>query len=298
MSSFVDRLRSGPCLLLDGGFGTELIARGLEAGAPPDRWTLDRPGEVAGVHGAYAKAGSDAIHANTFGANRSRLARYGLADRIETINRTAVRLARDAGARYVLADIGPTGENLPPVGTADVETWTRHFEEQAGILSSAGVDAFHVETMTDVREALAALDAIRRAAPGHPVLVSLTFDRKRRGFFTMMGDPLVSSWTRLLEHGAAAVGANCTITSREMRDLADEALASTPGPLVFQPNAGAPQATSGGIHYAQSPDAFAYDMAPLAARSHVAALGGCCGTDPRFIAALRTRMTRLSEALP
>lgn len=307
VSALLERLRRGPCLLLDGGLGSELIARGLPPGDPPDRWTLERPEEVAAVHRAYAEAGSEAIHANTFGANAARLARYGLADRIAEINRAAARLARGAGARFVIADIGPTGENLPPVGRGDPEEWRRHFLEQGRILTgtaAAGhgaggpettIDAFHVETMTDLREALVALGALREAAPGTPILVSLTFERKKRGFFTLMGDPLVPSLARLWEAGAAVVGANCSITSRDMRDLAEEALTSTDAPLVFQPNAGRPERTPEGIRYAQEPEAFAADLAPLLRQPRVAALGGCCGTDPRFVAALRARLSAPSR---
>lgn len=298
MSVLSERLRRGPCLLLDGGFGTELIARGLEPGAPPDRWTLDHPDDVAAVHRDYVEAGSEAIHANTFGANRARLSRYGLADRIETINRTAVRLARESGARYVVADIGPTGGNLPPVGNADPEDWRRHYEEQGRILAAAGVDGFHVETMIDLREALAALEALRRVAPDHPVMVSLTFERKKRGFFTIMGDPLAPSLARLRDAGAAAVGANCSITSADMRDLALEALSSTDALLVFQPNAGRPERTTQGIRYAQDAEEFAEDLAALASQPLVAALGGCCGTDPRFIRSLRARMGGQAAVLP
>jgi methionine synthase I (cobalamin-dependent) len=299
VSPFLERLRRGPCLLLDGGLGSELIARGLAPGDPPDRWTLERPDEVAAVHRAYVDAGSEAIHANTFGANAARLARYGLADRIAEINRAAARLARAAGASYVIADIGPTGEHLPPVGRGDPETWRRQFEEQGRILAQgAAVDAFHVETMTDLREALIALESLREVAPGRPVLVSLTFERKKRGFFTIMGDPLAASLARLRDAGAAAVGANCSITSRDMRDLAGEALSSVDAPLVFQPNAGTPERTADGVRYAQDPGEFAEDLAPLASHPGVAALGGCCGTDPRFIAALRARMSALSAARP
>ena len=309
MSGFLERLHRGPCLLLDGGLGSELIARGLPLGTPPDRWTLERPGEVAAVHRAYVEAGSDAIHANTFGANAARLVRYGLSDRIVALNRTAARLAREAAAHFVIADIGPTGEHLPPVGRGDLEEWRRHFEEQGRILAAAevgpqvvvaaqaavcpqpAVDAFHVETMSDVREALVALEALREVAPTLPVLVSLTFERKKRGFFTIMGDPLGPSLIRLWEAGAAAVGANCSIVSRDMLDLAREALASTRAPIVLQPNAGSPERTPDGIRYAQDPEEFAEDLASLLTEPRIVALGGCCGTDPRFIAALRARVT-------
>jgi 5-methyltetrahydrofolate--homocysteine methyltransferase len=294
MSDFLERLRRGPCLLLDGGLGSELIARGLPPGEPPDRWTLERPEQLAAIHRAYVDAGSEALHANTFGANTARLERYGLADRTVAINQAAVQLAREAGARFVIADVGPTGEHLPPVGHGDPEAWRRHFMEQAQILAEAGVDAFHIETMTDVREAMIALEALRGAAPAIPFLASLTFERKRKGFFTIMGDPLGPSLIRLQGAGAAAVGANCSITSRDMRVLAEEALAATEVSLVLQPNAGMPERTADGIRYAQDPEEFAEDLAPLLPQPRVVALGGCCGTDPRFIAALRARMVSRS----
>jgi methionine synthase I (cobalamin-dependent) len=291
MSDFLHRLVHGPRILLDGGLGSELIARGLPAGACPDLWTLDRPEEVCSVHRGYAEAGSDAIHANTFGANAARLACFGLADRIEEINRTAVDLARRAGAPYVIADVGPTGEYLPPVGHGDRDQWRRHFIQQGKILAGTGIDAFHIETMTDLREALVALEALQEAAPEIPVLASLTFERKKRGFFTIMGDPLGPSLARLWEAGAVAVGANCTIASGDMRDLARSVLASTNVPLVFQPNAGVPEWTDGPTRYAQDPEEFAEDLSSLLSEVRVVALGGCCGTDPRFIAALRVRMS-------
>jgi len=287
---------------LDGGLGSELIARGLLPGTPPDLWTLERPEELAAVHRSYVEAGSDAIHANTFGSNAARLEQFGLLDRIEEINRTAVRLARDSGATHVIADIGPTGEYLPPVGHGDLAKWRGHFVQQAEILATTPVDAFHIETMTDLREALTALDALQEVAPSIPVLVSLAFESKKKGFFTIMGDPLGPALARLWAAGPAAVGANCGIASPEMRALAHEALSSTAGAagnvpgspggalLVFQPNAGKPQMTSEGMRYAQAPAEFAEDLAPLLSSPRVAALGGCCGTDPRFIAALRARM--------
>jgi len=298
VSDFLHRLRHGPCLLLDGGLGSELIARGLVPGTPPDLWTLERPEALVAVHRAYVEAGSDAIHANTFGSNAARLAQFGLLDRIEEINRTAVRLARESGARFVLADIGPTGDYLPPVGQGDPEAWRRHFVQQGRILASTAIDAFHIETMTDAREALLALDALQEVAPAIPVLVSMAFERKKRGFFTIMGDPLGSTLARLRAAGPAAVGANCGIASPDMRALAQEALSAmnetsgsaTDVRLVFQPNAGQPRITGDGVRYAQTPEEFAEDMASLLTAPGVAALGGCCGTDPRFIAALRARV--------
>jgi 5-methyltetrahydrofolate--homocysteine methyltransferase len=289
LSRLLARLRDGPTLLLDGGFGTMLIARGLPTGVPPEAWTIERPEKLLSIHRAYVAAGSEAVHANTFGANPIRLARFGLETRCEELNRNAVRLARESGSPFVIADVGPTGEYLPPVGQGDLDAWRSAFEIQARILAQAAVDALHVETMSDAREARLACEVLRRVAPGVPVLVSLTFEKKKRGFFTIMGDPLVPTLREMLACGADAVGANCSITSAAMRELAREARAAIDDPLVVQPNAGQPELDDGRPIYRQTPDEFAADLAPLAAEG-IAAIGGCCGTDPGFIAALRARI--------
>ena len=294
MSAFAGRLRRRETTLLDGGLGSLLIARGLPAGTPPESWAVARPGDVLKAHSDYVAAGSDAVHAATFGANPIRLERFGLGERCEEVNAAAVRLARESGARFVLADVGPTGEYLPPVGSGDRKAWREAFVRQARALSAAAPDALHVETMTDLREALIALEALREGAPSLPVMVSLTFDRKKRGFFTIMGDPLGASLRSLAAAGADAVGANCSVTSADMLSLAREARAAVDLPLVLQPNAGLPGPGGGEGAYAQAPEAFADEMAAVAAAG-VEMVGGCCGTDPRFIRELGKRLGRDGE---
>ncbi len=289
MNAFLSRLAEPPPLLLDGGLGTMLMNRGLPAGAPPERWVLERPEELLAVHKAYVRAGSEAIHCCSFGANRPRLEPFGLQDRCKEINRQAVALARRAQPRFVLGDVGPSGHYLPPVGKASQDQWRTAYLEQGRLLAEEGVDAFHIETMSDQREAITALRALRQVAPDVPVMVSMTFDQKKRGFFTIMGDRLAATLRALAEEGAAVVGANCTLTSPGMRALAEEALAAVDLPLVLQPNAGQPQPTAQGVRYDQQPEVFAEDMAVLAALG-VAVVGGCCGSDPRFIQALRQRL--------
>jgi methionine synthase I (cobalamin-dependent) len=291
MSAFVAAIRGARPLLLDGGLGSSLIARGLPQGAPPEAWVLERPDEVAAVHRAYVEAGSDAVHTCSFGGHPLRLERFGLAPRCEEIAARAVELARASGARFVIGDLGPTGEYLPPVGQGDLGVWRAGFERLGGALAGAGVDALHVETLSDRREALVALEALRSVAPGLPVLVSLTFERKQRGFFTVMGDPLGSALAALAAAGADAVGANCTLASADFAELAREARSAVAAPLVLQPNAGQPEIAAGATRYAQDPEAFAADMAGVAALG-VEVVGGCCGTDPRFIAALAERLRR------
>ncbi len=262
-----------------------LLANGLAQGDAPERMNLERPEVVTDIHAQYVAAGADAVQTNTFGGNPIRLKPFGLDEHCAQINRTAVDLARRAAPSFVIGDIGPTGEYLPPVGTANLERWYEAFQRQVRALSEAGVDAFHVETMSDVREAEVALRAVLALAPGVPVLVSLTFDRWQRGFFTIMGDPLIDSLNRLAEAGATVVGANCTINSGVMQDLAAEALPRVRGRLAFQPNAGRPSVTREGVRYDQSPEEFAADLLPVI-EGGAAAVGGCCGTDPRFIANL------------
>jgi 5-methyltetrahydrofolate--homocysteine methyltransferase len=289
VNAFAERLRRRETTLLDGGLGSLLIARGLPPGTAPESWVLSRPDDVRRAHGDYVSSGSDAVHTATFGANTIRLSRFSLADRCEAINAEAVRLARESGARFVLADVGPTGEYLPPVGTGDPRAFREAFLRQGRVLAGGAPDALHVETMTDLREALVALEALHEAAPSLPVMVSLTFDRKKRGFFTIMGDPLAGSLRALADAGADAVGANCTLTSADMRPLAEEARAAVDLPLVIQPNAGSPEIRDGTVSYSQAPEVFAEEMA-LVASLGVKLVGGCCGTDPRFIRALRSRL--------
>ncbi|MBI4956492.1 MAG: homocysteine S-methyltransferase family protein [Myxococcales bacterium] len=292
--SLGERLRHGPPILCDGGLGTMLLARGLPRGAPPERLTLERPAEVEAVHRAYVAAGSEAVHTNSFGASAVRLACFGLEARAGELNRRAVALARAARARFVLGDVGPTGERLPPFGHGDPARWRASFEEQGRALAEAGVDALHVESMTDAREALVALAALRDAAPGVPVLVSLALARRDGAFYTLGGQALAGALASLVQAGADAVGANCALTSADMGAFVVAAQAAVKVPLVVQPCAGQPEARSdGSFAYAQSPDAFAADLAALApGDAPLGALGGCCGSDPCFIAALARRLGR------
>lgn len=289
MNRLLQRLLDPAPLLLDGGLGTMLIARGLPPGSPPEAWVLERSEELLAVHRAYVDAGSDVVHAATFGGNAIRLGRFGLSDRADEIQVRAVELARASGAAWVFADLGPTGEYLPPVGTGDPIAWREAFDRQVRSLRATPIDAIHLETFTDLREALIALEAARSGAPEIPVLASLTFERRPRGYFTIMGDQPRSAWRSLIDAGASVVGANCSLTSDEVAALArigsDDRL-----PLVMQPNAGRPERRGDAFVYAQPPEEFAADMTSVAAIDGIKALGGCCGTDPRFIAALRAKL--------
>jgi len=267
--------------------GSLLIAAGLDAGRAPEHWVLDHPDRITTAHRSYLDAGADVIQAVTFGANPLKLASAGLPERARDVNEGAVRLARDvagAGGALVSGNIGPTGKFFPPMGDATEGLIDEAFAEQAELLAGAGVDVITIETMYDLREARAAVRAARRT--GLPVLASMTFEVRPRGFFTIMGDRLVPSLAALAEDGADVVGFNCSAVSGQMVPMVEEAVAGLQTPVMVQPNAGQPRATLDGVVYDADPDEFVVDlMRMIDAGARV--VGGCCGTDPTFTALMR-----------
>ena len=264
-----------------------LIAAGLDAGRAPEHWVLDHPERITEAHRRYLDAGADVIQAVTFGANPLKLQTAGLPGRARDVNVGAVQLARGAVGEsdvWVSGNIGPTGKFFPPMGDATSEQIDEAFSEQAELLAGAGVDLITVETMYDLREARAAVCAAQRT--GLPVLASMTFEVRPRGFFTIMGDRLVPSLATLSEDGAAVVGFNCSAVSDQMVPMVEEAVAGLDVPIMVQPNAGQPRATLDGVVYDADPGEFVADlmrMVDIGAR----VIGGCCGTDPDFIARAR-----------
>jgi len=291
------RLQRG-VLLLDGGLGTMLISRGLPPGQAPEAWLLAHPERVREVHQRYVAAGCHLVHTASFGGSRPKLAAAGLGEEVREVNRRAVALAREVapeGEVLVAGDVGPTGRLLPPMGDAVEAELEAAFAEQCSLLAEAGAELLSIETMYDLREALAALRAA--LATGLPVLCSMTFEAKRRGAFTMVGDPLAASLLALRDAGAHAVGLNCSVTSEPMLAMVAEARAAL-GPvvaIVAQPNAGQPRPTPEGVVYDEDPARFAADLCAMA-DAGAQLLGGCCGTDDRFLAAARSALgARLPE---
>lgn len=277
-------------LLLDGGLGTMLIAMGLPPGMAPEHWIAAHPERLREAHRRYVEAGSDVIHTVTFGATPAKLAASGVRGTVERVNAEAVALARAVGGAALIAgDVGPTGRFLPPTGDATEAELEDEYRAQVEVLAKSGVDLISIETMYDVREALAALRASR--ATGLAVICSMTFEVRKRGTFTFMGDALVPSLGALSEAGATVVGMNCSVTSDVMLGMVESAVAGLPGArVVAQPNAGQPITTVDGIRYDADPGRFADDMIQmLAAGARV--VGGCCGTDERFIRELKERMS-------
>ena len=279
--------------LLDGAMGTELFARGVEPGACSDAICIESPEIVLDIHQAYFRAGSDAVITNTFGANRYTLARHGYAEKVHEICQAAAGLARQAAGdeKYVLGDIGPTGDFLAPLGMLQPDDLREAFAAQARGLLDGGADGFIIETMTALDEIEVAIEAVQSLDSGLPILASMSFDKTTADYRTMMGVDVPSAVAKLVGLGVDAAGFNCgTATLDEYVGLAKAYVAAVQATgkdvIVFaEPNAGKPDLVDGQAVYNVTPEEFAAaEKEILALGIHV--LGGCCGTAPAYIEAV------------
>ena len=270
--------------LIDGAMGTELQKRGLKTGALPELLNLTEPDMVRAVHREYVNAGADIITANTFGANSRKL---GSGARVREVIAAGIRLAREAGAGRVALDLGPTGAMLAPMGTMNFEEAYGLYREQVMAGAEAGADLAIIETMSDLLEAKAALLAVKENSR-LPVFVTMTFDRDGRTFLGT--SPAVAAVT-LSALGADAVGINCSLGPEEIEPFAAQMLEWSSVPVVVQPNAGLPDATSGETVYPVGPEEFARCVGRML-DAGVTVAGGCCGTTPEHIRLLRAEMDR------
>ena len=293
MNEKIAQWLSGGPLITDGGWGTQLQQRGLPVGAMPDFWNLTAPDKVESVAAAYIAAGSDVILTNTFGANRFLLARHGAEDQVGEINRRGAEISRkaaDAANRRVLvfASIGPTGVMLM-MGQESPETLEKAFRVQSEALAEGGADALVVETMSDPAEAAAAVRAAKTT--GLPVVGCMTFDSGKNRDRTMMGTTPEQAVTALTEAGADVLGSNCGQGIDGFLAICERMRAVTTLPLWMKGNAGLPRMVDGQTIYDQTPERFA-DRALELIPKGASFLGGCCGTDPDYIAELAARRGR------
>jgi 5-methyltetrahydrofolate--homocysteine methyltransferase len=275
--------RSTP-LLLDGAWGTELQAHGLALGACPDLWNLTQPQRVEAVAGSYVEAGSEVILTNTFGANRIALARHDLAQRVSEINRAgaAISLRAAEGRAQVVAAVGPTGKRLALQDVSETEL-QQVFAEQLLALKEGGIEAVVFETFTDLDELCVALTAAKSF--GLFAVSCMVFDLGETRDRPALGATPERAVERLTAGGSDAIGANCgfgidtfVTTCRRLRAL-------TALPLWFKPNAGLPELVDGRATYAATPQEFAAGAIALV-EAGANLVGGCCGTNPAFIAAI------------
>ncbi|MBU4446881.1 homocysteine S-methyltransferase family protein [bacterium] len=274
-------------LLLDGAMGTMLMRKGIKRGTIPELMNLEKPDIILDIHHAYLDAGSDMITTNTFGGSRIKLKKAGLENETENINRSAATIARQAVSQdqFVAGDIGPPGDMLQPFGLISSDEARQNFSEQAYFLADAGVDVFIVETMFDVNESLAAIRGIQSVSD-LPIFATLTFENTSNGFNTIMGNPVSDSMKILVDAGATAVGANCSIGSDNMVKLAVEIRNCVKTPVIIQPNAGIPEMKESQLHYPESPAYYARNIKAIKDIG-VEIVGGCCGTTPEYISAIK-----------
>ncbi|MHB8055506.1 MAG: homocysteine S-methyltransferase family protein [Candidatus Aminicenantales bacterium] len=280
---FLSIIKDRPALM-DGAMGTELMKIAPMAGPCPETINWDFPDAVRAVHADYFQAGADAVSTNSFGASPLKLAAAGLAGRARDLNATAARLAvsvRPAG-KFIAGNVGPTGKFLKPQGPHTEAEFEEGFAVQAQGLAEGGADFILIETMFDLREALCAVHGARRGAPDLPVLASMTFNRTRRGFFTLMGDNLEKCARAFQVEGLAAFGANCTLSSADMADLIAEWKPLVTTPLIAQANAGKPEIVDSRVVYDESEDDYLKEI-PRLIENGARIIGGCCGTTPSYI---------------
>src|ERR1700674_1955353 len=283
---FLERLRRGP-LLGDGAMGTQLHARGVSFERSFDELNLTEPKIVEEIHRAYISAGAELIETNTFGANRIKLARHGLDNRVRDINVRAVKLAREAREIsgepiFIAGSVGPIGQQLEPIGRITVAQATAAFEGQIAGLLEGGADLLVLETFTNLPEILAAVDAARRTTD-LPIVAQMTF--AEHGLTLSAEEP--SQGVQALERAGVDVigGVGPQVALQVLEQMRHQ----TRLPVSGQPNAGLPARVEGRFFYFATPEYFA-TYARQAADLGVAYIGGCCGTTPAHIAAMRAAL--------
>ena len=269
-------LRGEEFLLFDGAMGTQLQARGLAAGELPELLCLTNPSEIREVHAAYVAAGAEVVTTNTFGANSAKL---GDAASVGEVLSAAVSCARESGARYVAADLGPTGQLLEPMGPLPFDDAYDLFAEQVRAADAAGADLFVIETMADLAEAKAALLAVRENSD-LPAFVTMTFGEDGR---TFLGTTPEAAAVTLSSLGADVVGINCGLGPAAVAPLVERMLPWTSCPVMAQANAGLPHVVDGVTTYDVGPEEYAGAVAEML-DAGVTVIGGCCGTTPAHIA--------------
>jgi 5-methyltetrahydrofolate--homocysteine methyltransferase len=287
-------LETRPWLLADGATGTNFFAMGLQHGDAPELWNLERPDDVVRHYRSFIDAGSDIVLTNTFGGTANRLKLHKADDRVFEINKAAAELACRAAEEsgrddvIIAGSIGPTGDLFVPLGPLTVEDGAKAFEAQARGLAAGGADLAWIETMSSIDEVKAAVQGV--AAAGLPYVITLSFDTNGR---TMMGvtPAQFARLTQELEPRPLAFGGNCgTGASELMAAILNLESAKAAGDvLVAKSNCGIPQYVEGAIEYSGTPELMA-DYARLALDAGVRIIGGCCGTTPEHIKAMRAAL--------
>jgi 5-methyltetrahydrofolate--homocysteine methyltransferase len=285
--NILQKLGQGERLVSDGAMGTELQQRGLPAGHCPEEFNVSHPEVVLSIYRDYYEAGADIVTTNTFGGTAARLKAHGCEGRVAELSRKSAELlqsVRPAG-KFAAACIGPTGEMLEPAGMAKAEDLYAMYAEQARALAEGGVDLFFIETMMAVDEAEIAVRALKRET-GLPVSATMSFQKGKGGYRTMWGNTIAGSVERLSQAGADIVGANCGLGFEQMVEIVQQMRCLTGKPILAQANAGLPEWVDGQPVYRETPEEIVPFVEQLL-QSGANIIGGCCGTNPEHIRAIR-----------
>ena len=293
MHRIFELLDSGKTLIGDGAMGTLLQEKGLTDGGAPELWNVEKPEIIEEIFDKYAKAGANFLTTNTFGGSAPRLQMHSLEDRLFELNKAASEIAKKVSSKYpdvfVMGDVGPTGELMEPMGTLTVAGAKEIFTEQIKALLAGGADGILIETMSDLSEVQAAVQAVQEIDPEIPIIVMLSFDTNLR---TMMGVKPAQAITEISKMSVKIIGANCGRGTDEIRVIAKEMSENKIEGvyLITQSNAGLPKLVGADFVYDGTPEEmakYAVDMKNLG----INIIGACCGSTPEHIAAIRNAVS-------
>ncbi len=297
MESILDKINAGYVFTADGAMGTRIQQASSRSVECPELLNLTDPELIESISASYLEAGAEIIQTNTFGGSRIRLDAFGLGVKVEQINRSAVLIAKKIsdGKACVSGVIGPCGKYLEPFGELALSDLKNNFLEQAEILIESGVDLINIETMMDISEGVAAIEAVRALSKEIPISAAATFNKTPAGFRTYFGNGVNEIIEACIDAGANILGANCGAGMKEMVEIAKEFRRISDMPLIFQPNAGLPAIENNMPIWNETPDEFGKGAEKLLILG-VNIIGGCCGTAPEHIKVIRETIERHSES--